>query len=91
MRSKNHGGSMKRILGTPYRAGAADPATDMAKMIEIMIQTQLKEGAKLETADKLATFKWNLYVALKKKGFSPQEALQIVLNTPLPTATPSLK
>ncbi len=78
-------------LGTPYQAGAADPATDMAKMTEKMIQTQLNEGATLNTAEKLATFKRNLYDALIKKKFSSQEALQLVIYTPLPTATPSLK
>jgi hypothetical protein len=78
---------MKQIMDATF--GAMIPM--MAKMTEIMIQTQLKEGVKLETADQLAVFKKNLYDALIKKGFSKQDALQIVLNTSLPTATPSLK
>jgi hypothetical protein len=63
----------------------------MGKMTEVMIEIQLMEGAKPETAAKLAAFKKNLYDALIGQGFSREEAFQIVLNTSLPTATPTMK
>ena len=78
---------MKQFMDATF--GAMVPM--MAKITEIAIQTQLKEGAKLETAAQLATFKKNLYDALIKQGFSKQDAFQIMLNTSLPSATPSTK
>ena len=66
--------------------GALGPM--MGRMAEAMIQAQLKIAEKPETADSIATFKRNLYDSLVKKGFKPGEALQIVLATGLPSATP---
>lgn len=66
--------------------GAMGPI--MGRMAESMIQTELKIAEKPETAESIATFKRNLYDSLVKKGFKPGEALQIVLATGLPSATP---
>jgi hypothetical protein len=66
--------------------GAMGPV--MGRMAEAMIEAQLKIAEKPETADSIATFKKNLYDALVKKGFKPGDALQIVLATGLPSASP---
>jgi hypothetical protein len=67
--------------------GAMGPM--MGRMAEAMIQAQLKIAEKPETADSIATFKKNLFDSLVKKGFKPGDALQIVLTTGLPSASPS--
>ncbi|MGZ5199617.1 MAG: hypothetical protein ACXWC4_07570 [Telluria sp.] len=56
------------------------------KMMEAMINAQVRAAAKPEVADATAAFKRNLYDALRKKGFTAQEALQIMIATPLPAA-----
>ncbi len=56
-----------------------------SKVAEAEIQATLRLAAKPETAKSLAAFKRNLYDALVQDGFSKDEALQIVLATPLPT------
>ena len=61
------------------------------RMAEVMIEAQLKYAALPETAERLATFKKNLYDALQRKGFSKAEALQIVMATGIPSASPSGK
>ena len=63
----------------------------MGRMTEAMIDAQLRTGEKPETAARIASFKKNLYDALVKQGFSQDQAFQIVLNTSLPSATPSSK
>lgn len=78
---------MKQIMESTF--GAMIPM--MAKMTEVMIEVQLMEGEKPETAAKLAAFKKNLYDALIEQGFTKEEAFQIVLNTSLPTAAPTMK
>jgi len=35
----------------------------------------------------VAGFKRNLYEALQKKGFTAEQAMQIVLHTPLPSSS----
>jgi hypothetical protein len=63
----------------------------MGRMTEVMIEAQLKSAALPDTAERLATFKRNLYDALMRRGFSKSEALQIVMATGIPSATPSSK
>ncbi len=63
----------------------------MGRMMEVMIEAQLKFATKPDTAERLATFKKNLYDALLTKGFSKSEALQIVVATGLPSASLSAK
>ena len=63
----------------------------MGRMMEVMIEAQLKFAALPETAERIATFKKNLYDALQKKGFTKSEALQIVMATGIPSASPSAK
>jgi len=63
----------------------------MGRMTEVMIEAQLKIAEKPETAQRLATFKRNLFDALVKKGFTQDQAMQITLTTALPSAAPSGK
>ncbi|KPJ65496.1 MAG: hypothetical protein AMJ45_05105 [Syntrophobacter sp. DG_60] len=48
------------------------------QMMKVMMETMVEVLAQQETADKLATYTKNYYDALIKKGFSEDEALQIV-------------
>lgn len=63
----------------------------MGPMTEAVIEAQVNAAAKPETAEKVATFKKNLFDALLKKGFNQQQALQIVISTAPPSASPSSK
>lgn len=63
----------------------------MGPMAEAVIEAQLVMAARPDTAERLATFKKNLFDALVKKGFSADQALQIVLTTQPPTASPATK
>jgi hypothetical protein len=59
----------------------------MGQMTEAMVNAQLSIAARPDTAEKLATFKKNLYDALLKKGFTPEQAIQIVVAANPPSAT----
>ena len=59
----------------------------MGRMAEVTIEAQLKLAAMPETAERVAIFKKNLYDQLQKRGFTPSQALQITLSTPLPSAS----
>ena len=63
----------------------------MGPMTEAVIEAQLNEAAKPETATRLAAFKRNLFQALLKQGFTEPQALQITISTPAPSATPTGK
>jgi hypothetical protein len=63
----------------------------MGPMTEAVIDAQLNSAAKPETAEKIATFKRNLYEALLKKGFNGIDAMQIVISTSMPSAAPATK
>ena len=63
----------------------------MGPMTEAVIEAQLNSASRPETAEKIATFKRNLFEALTKKGFTAQQALQIVVATPPPSASPNAK
>ena len=63
----------------------------LARMSEVQMETQLKFAARPETAERIATFKKNLFDSLRSKGFTAEQALQITNSTPLPTAAPNGK
>lgn len=67
-------------------AAVGSMAPMMAKMAEATIDAQLKLAALPETAERVAAFKKNLYDQLQKKGFTPAQALQLTLGTPIPAA-----
>jgi hypothetical protein len=60
----------------------------MGRMAEVMIEAQLRSATLPDTAERIAVFKKNLYDALIKKGFSKSDALQIVMTTGIPSASP---
>jgi hypothetical protein len=59
-------------------------APAMAKMTENMYAGMLKALAKPESADQLATFMKNYRDALVAKGFTKEEAMQIIRSTGMP-------
>jgi hypothetical protein len=78
---------MQKIMDATF--GAMVPM--MAKMTEVMIEAQLKFAALPDTADRIAIFKKNLYDSLMKKGFTADQAMQIVVAANAPSATPGMK
>lgn len=58
----------------------------MSRMMEATIEGQLKAAEKPETAKRIARFKRQLYEALLSQGFAKDEALQLVIHTPPPSA-----
>ena len=78
---------MKKIMDATF--GAMVPM--MGRMTEVMLEAQLKVAAEPQTAERLASFKKNLYDELIKKGFGKDQALQIVVATGIPSAMPSAK
>jgi hypothetical protein len=63
----------------------------LGRMTEVQLEAQLKVAERPETAERIATFKKNLFDALRKKGFTAEQSLQITNSTPLPSAAPSGK
>jgi hypothetical protein len=58
----------------------------LARMSEVQMETQVKFAARPDTAERIATFKKNLFDALRSKGFTVEQAIQITNSTPLPAA-----
>jgi hypothetical protein len=63
----------------------------MGPVTEAVLEAQMNVAAKPETALRIAAFKRNLYEALLKQGFNSQDAMQIVVATQAPSATPATK
>jgi len=59
----------------------------MGRMTSVVIEAQLAEAEKPETAERIATFKRNLFDALVRKGFTREQALNLTSTTPLPGGT----
>lgn len=78
---------MKQLMQATFGA----MVSVMGPMTEAIIEAQLNEASKPETATRLAAFKRNLFQALLKQGFNEQQALQITIATAAPSATPSNK
>jgi hypothetical protein len=57
----------------------------MGQMVEVQVEAQLKVAERPETAERVATFKKNLFEALRRKGFTVEQSLQIMASTPIPT------
>lgn len=62
---------------------AATLAT-LERTVEAQLNAELKVAERPETAERIASFKKNLFEALRKKGFTAEQSLQIVLATPVP-------
>ena len=52
--------------------------------VQAQLNAQLTVAERPETAERIASFKKNLFDALRKKGFTAEQSLQMVLATPLP-------
>lgn len=63
----------------------------MRRMIEATIDEQLKAAERPDTAKRIAKFKRQLYEALLSQGFAKDEALQLVIHTPAPSAAMASK
>jgi hypothetical protein len=63
----------------------------LARTSEVLMETQLKLAERPETAERIATFKKNLFDALRKKGFTAEQSLQILNATAMPVAPASSK
>jgi hypothetical protein len=72
--------------GKNMRAAMDAMVPMMGRMAEASIETQLRIAERPETAARVATYKRNLYEALLKKGFSGDQAIQLTIATPLPSA-----
>jgi hypothetical protein len=58
-------------------------------LTEAVIEGQLRQAVRPESAIRIAVFKRNLFEALLKQGFREEQALQIVIATDPPAASPS--
>ena len=56
----------------------------MGQMMEAMMEGMLKVMEKPENAERLATFTRNYYDALIRKGFTKEQALEIVIASGMP-------
>jgi hypothetical protein len=74
---------MQRMMDS---TGAMLPT--LARMTEVQLEAQLKVAERPETAERIATFKKNLFDALRRKGFTAEQSLQIINSTPWPGAAP---
>ncbi|MBC7453741.1 MAG: hypothetical protein H7335_08545 [Massilia sp.] len=63
----------------------------LGRMTEVHLEAQLNVAARPETAERIATFKKNLFDALRRKGFTAEQSLQMVNLTALPAAAQSGK
>ena len=57
----------------------------MGMMMKGMMKAMLELFSEPETAERLATFTKNYYDALIKKGFTPEQALKIVIGQGMPS------
>lgn len=72
-------------------ASAVSMLPMLARISEVQMETQLKLAERPETAERIATFKKNLFDALRKKGFTAEQSLQILNATAMPVAPASGK
>lgn len=71
--------------GMESAMGAMTPL--LGQMAEAQIEAQLKVAERPETAERIATFKRNLFDALRRKGFTEEQSLQISSSTSFPIAS----
>lgn len=63
----------------------------LARIDEAHLEAQLKVAERPDTAEKIASFKKNLFDALRRKGFTAEQSLQLTTATPLPSTAPAGK
>ncbi len=62
-------------------AALASLAPLVSKTTEELVEAQLKIAERPETAERIATFKKNLFEALRRKGFTAEQAMQLTVAT----------
>ena len=66
-------------------ASSASTLMMLERVQETQLNAQLKMAERPETAERIATFKKNLFDALRRKGFTADQSFQIMASTPLPS------
>lgn len=82
---------MQQIMQSTMRATMGAMVEAVGPMTESVLNAQMVVAAKAETAERIATFKRNLFNALTAKGFTQDQALQIVISTQPPSASVTTK
>jgi hypothetical protein len=82
---------MQQVMQGAMKATMGAMLDVVGPMTEASINAQTMIAAKPETAERVASFKRNLYDALLKKGFNAEQALQIVIATNPPAASVATK
>ncbi len=62
-------------------AALASLAPLVSKTTEELVEAQLKIAERPETAERIATFKKNFFDALRRKGFTVEQAMQLTVAT----------
>jgi hypothetical protein len=75
--------SPEEMLRVTDSSTAAALAT-VERTAEAQLNGQLKIAERPETAERIASFKKNLFESLRKKGFTAEQSMQIVVATALP-------
>ena len=78
---------VQQVMQSTLRATMGAMVDIAGPMTEAAMNAQMSIAAKPETAERLATFKRNLFNALTAKGFTQAQALQIVIATNPPAAS----
>jgi hypothetical protein len=63
----------------------------LERIAEAPLEAQLKVAERPETAERIATFKKNLFDALRRKGFTAEQSMQILNATALPSSAQAAK
>ena len=82
---------MQQVMQGAMKATMGAMLDIAGPMTEASINAQTMTAAKPETAERVASFKKNLYDALLKKGFTAAQALQIAVATNPPSASVATK
>ncbi|MET0855435.1 MAG: hypothetical protein ABWY27_01685 [Telluria sp.] len=72
-------------------ASTASTLAMLERVGESQLNAQLKMAERPETAERIATFKKNLFDALRRKGFTAEESFQIMASTPIPAVSTSAR
>lgn len=68
-------------------ASTAATLAMLERVSESQLNAQLKMAERPETAERIATFKKNLFEALRRKGFTVEQSFQIMATTPIPAVS----
>ena len=82
---------MQQIMQSTMRATMGAMVEAVGPMTEAALNAQMVVAAKPETAERIAAFKRHLFNALTAKGFTQDQALQIVISTQPPSASIATK